>query len=804
MALNIKRAAVLGSGTMGSGIAAHLANCGIETLVYDIVPKALTDPQQAQGLTTESPEFRNSIAANAINAMKKSRLAPLYDIDNIELLSPANLEDDFDELSEVDWIVEVVPESLKIKQPLFEKLEGIHRKGQIVSSNTSGIALDEITKGRCPEFCQHVMITHFFNPPRYMHLLELVPGEHTDRKIFSQMSEFARLTLGKGVAVAKDTPNFIANRVGVFDMCIAVQAAVKLGLKVEDVDAIMGKLVGRPKSAVFRLMDLVGLDIAVHVNSNLYEAIPEDPDRETFSDNSLLEKMVNKGILGEKSGNGFYQKDKDEKGNRIFKAIDFESLDYYETQKCELKILKEAKAQDDLGARIRVFMESEDKVGEYVWTVISSTLCYAANRVPEISESIEDVDNAIRWGFNWEKGPFELWDAIGVPYIVKRLKKENRSVPPLVQHLLDQGKESFYCFETHHPYVFNPREMTHNLIERPFAELYLRDCHQNKQVVKAGKMASLVDLEDGVLCVEFHSRANSISSEVISLIHEAIDLAESGQFRGVVIGNQSANFSFGADLKEMAGAVMTGNYQAIDEIVNQFQQTMLRLKYSRVPTVAAIHGMVLGGACEVSMQCDKIHAAAETYMGLVEIGVGLVPAGGGCKEWAIRCNQWAKNAGDASSFAMVNKALEQVGMAKTSTSAFDARKIGYLRPSDAVTMNKNVLLYTAKHSVIQMANQGYVPPLKANDILVLGRGGLAEFKVRLNIWRQGQFISEYDEFLANKVAYILCGGDVMDNSVVTEQYFLDLEREAFVALLKEPKTLARIQHTLKTGKPLRN
>lgn len=801
--LNIKRAGVIGAGTMGSGIAAHLANCGISTLLLDIVPPELTKQDKAAGLDVNSPKFRSRIAQNAIGAMPKARLCPLYDPASVKLINPGNLEDDFEKLTDVDWIIEAAPEMLEIKQPLFERLESICKKGQIVSSNTSGIALKEIAKGRSKEFLAHVMVTHFFNPPRYMHLLEVVAAEHTDRGLFEAFVDFAGRVLGKGVVIAQDTPNFISNRIGIFDMNVALGWALKLGLGVEQVDAIAGAMIGRPKSAVFHLFDLVGIDVMVNINRNLFENLTADDRRDAFGPNEILDAMLEKGLLGNKTQSGFYRKSKDADGNRVIAAMNLETFEYSESIKPEFDLLKTAKKESDPSKRLRILLESDDIVGRYVWGLLSDTLCYAADRVPEISDDIVSIDNALKWGYNWEKGPFELWDRIGVSYMADRLKNEGRRVPQLIQSLLDSGNRTFYGFAKKQPLCFDSRSKSVQPVPARRRVINLSDYKKAGKTIQRGKMASIIDLGDGIICLEFHSKANALSTEVIGLIQAAAREAENN-YRGLVVGNQGANFCLGADLKEMTGFVQSGKPDALDRYLDNLQSATLALRYCHVPTVAAVHSMVLGGGCEVAAHCDRILFAPETYIGLVEPAVGLIPSGGGCKEWTLRCSDWMQGLSGVNSFAFMNRTVEMLGDARPSSSAAEARKMGYLRACDGITMNRDSVIFFARQLALQLSEQGYQPPERRNETSVLGRGGVAEFKVRLNIRKQGGFISEYDEFILNNLVYVLCGGDVPDGSKVTEQYLLDLEREVFVSLIQQEKTQQRIEHTLETGKPLRN
>jgi 3-hydroxyacyl-CoA dehydrogenase len=799
MHLTITTAGVIGAGTMGAGIAAHLANCGIKVLLLDIVPSELTEEEKAKGLDLESPQVRNRITKNAVAAMLKGRATPLYDAENAKLIIAGNIEDDFDKLGLVDWIIEAAPERLKLKRSTFKQIEAIHRKGQVVSSNTSGISLEEITKGCKPEFLSDVMICHFFNPLRYMHLMELVPCKETDEELFATMTDFSERVLGKGVVVAKDTSNFIGNRIGFFDANVGLALAQELKLTVEQVDAIIGPLTGRPKSGLFRLLDIIGIDISVNINSNLYQALAQDKQRDVFKENPLLTKMLERGLLGNKTGCGFYKKSKDAAGKRVIEVLDLETLEYSPAAKVDLPILGEAKKAGDVGTRIRVLFESDDVVGRFAWGLWSNMLCYAADKIPEISDSIIGIDNAMKWGYNWQKGPFELWDAIGVEYVADRLKQEGREVPALVQSLLETGQTSFYGCEKEEPVYFDASSQSLQPAPKRARVINLDSLKKANKVIKQGKAASIIDLGDGILCLEFCSKANAINSEVIEFIEAAVDEAQNDH-RGLVIGNQGSNFCLGADLKEMSSLSKEG----IESFIANFQNALMKLKYCHVPVVGAIHGMCLGGGCEVAMSCDRRLFAPETYIGLVEVSVGLLPAAGGCKRWTMCCSDWIEGVAGANAFYKVNTAMETICQCKKSANAVDARKLGYLTDGDDIVANADSLLYSAKQLAIQLSEQGYRPPLKRDEIAVLGRDGVAEFKVRMNMFRQGNFISEYDEYVMNKVAYVVCGGDVPTGSEVSEQYLLDLEREVFVELIGQEKTLERIAHTLKTGKPLRN
>jgi 3-hydroxyacyl-CoA dehydrogenase len=801
--LKIKKAAVIGSGVMGAGIAAHLANCGIRTLLLDIVPSELSEEDKKNGLEMSSPEFRSKLALQAIKEMPKARLNPLYDPADVDLIEAGNLDDDFERLADVDWIIEVVVERPDIKRQLFERLESVHSDGQIVSSNTSGISLETILEGRGQQFREHALITHFFNPPRYMHLLELIPGADTRPELFEAMKVFGARVLGKGTVVCKDTPSFVANRIGGFDISLALALAQELGLSVEETDAVSSPLIGRPKTGVFRMLDMVGLDTVDHVNRRLYEAVPNDESRDVFRPNPLIEKLVERGSLGAKSGEGFYKKTKDENGKTAILALDMESLKYGPSVRPSVPVLRNAKKTEDMGERLRYLIGQDDKYGQYVWQLLSSTLCYAANRIPEIADDIGSVDNAVCWGYGWTLGPFALWDAIGVRLVVDRMQSEGRQVPGWITEMLASGRESFYGFEDGENTQYDVVAADKKTMPRAPWILTTKDQCLKGKTVKDGKTASLVDLDDGVLCIELHSKVNAIGPEVVEMIQAGIGEAETN-YQALVITGQGPNFSVGADLSGAMGEIGQGNWNVIEDMLTNFQNATTSLTYAQVPTVAAVQGRALGGGCEISVHCDRIQTTCELYIGLVEVGVGLVPAGGGCREMAVRCAETADNHGGANLMPYTNAAVELIGMAKVSTGGVNARQLGYLRQCDGISRNHRSLLKDAKMVALGLAEQGYRPPRHRTALRVLGEAGIAEFRVRLGIFRQGGYISEYDEYVANKVAYILCGGPLPKDSKVDEQHILDLEREAFLSLLGEEKTIARIMHTLTTGKPLRN
>ncbi|NRA40403.1 MAG: enoyl-CoA hydratase/isomerase family protein [Planctomycetes bacterium] len=797
----IRQAAVIGAGTMGAAIAAHLANAGMRTLLLDIVPHALNKAEEKKDLSLTDTAVRNRIATNAIAAMAKARPAPLYDIQDAVLLTAGNLEDNFSDLKECDWIIEAVTERLDIKRSLFSRLSDQHHAGQIVSSNTSGIALADILEGMPQSFCSHVCITHFFNPPRYMHLMEMVSGELTDAKIFADMQEFIERVLGKGVVVAKDTANFIANRIGAYDISKALSLAIELGLNTETVDAIAGPLLGRPKSAVFRLFDMVGIDIMDHVNHNLYENVTDDEEHAIFQTPDLCRYMIDNKILGDKTKGGFYKKTKDENGKRVIQVFDWQSHEYRTAEKVESETLLAAKKSTSATESLRGLVEADDNIGRFCWQLLSGTLCYSARRIPEIADNILAIDRAMKWGYNWKHGPFELWDLLGVSYVAERLQKEGREIPIFVQQLLDSSHDSFYAVDNAQPQYFDGSAMC--ILPTIGQQIYLPHVKlSSTAIIEKSATASCIDIGDGILALEFHGKANSLSSDTLATMRRAIEIAET-DFQAMVVGNHGTHFSVGADLMELAGFAQSGDWQTVDQMIANFQLSTSALKFSRVPVVAAIHGMVLGGGCETAMHCAQRVAAPELYMGLVEAGVGLLPAAGGCKEWALRASQ--HGAGDtAAIFPELNRILEMLAMAKTTQNAVDARSMGYMHGGDSMSRNKDAIMYHAKHQALGLAAMGYRPPTPDTHISVLGRGGIAEFQARLHMWLEGGYMSAHDVVVATKIAHVLCGGNVSSHLKVSEQYLLELEREAFLSLAGEEKTQERIAFTLKTGKPLRN
>ncbi|KKM10882.1 3-hydroxyacyl-CoA dehydrogenase [Clostridiales bacterium PH28_bin88] len=807
MRRDISKAMVLGSGVMGSTIAAHLANVGIPTYLLDIVPGELTEEEKWKGLTLENPVVRNRLAARGKEGALKARPAAFYVPENADLVSVGNLEDNLSWASEVDWIIEVVVERLDVKRDLFQKLEAYRRPGTIVSSNTSGISINAMAEGRSEDFRRHFLGTHFFNPPRYMRLLEVIPGRDTLPEVVEFMMGFGHRVLGKGVVLAKDTPNFVANRIGVYGMVATINAMVEDGLTVEQVDAITGPAMGRPKSATYRTADLVGLDTFMHVARNVRDSLADPGEKREFLTPEFLEEMLKNRWLGDKSGQGFYKKVKSEQGKEVL-SLDYRTLEYRPQQKAKFPSLEAAKAVEDLPKRLKGLVYAQDPAGKFAWKIMKKTLLYSAARVPEIADDIVNIDRGMKWGFNWELGPFEAWDAIGVEESVARMRQEGETIPPLVEKLLAKGYKSFYRKEGGKTWYFDQESGEYQALSHVPDVIFLPDLKEQRRVVKSNAGASLVDLGDGVACLEFHSKSNAIGSDIVEMIRYSVEEV-SKNFAGLVLGNHGKNFSVGANLVLILLEAQDDNWEDLDMMVRQFQGAAMALKHCPKPVVAAPFQMALGGGCEMVLAAHRVQASAETYMGLVEVGVGLLPAGGGTKEMLLRAmeripsqpgSQVPLNI-DPTSF--VARAFENIATAKVSTSGPDAQRLGYLRTTDGITINPDRVIYEAKQAVLAIAREGFKPPQPAK-VRVLGRQGYAGLDLMVYTLHQGGYISDYDAHIARKIARVLSGGDVSPGTVVTEQYILDLERENFLSLLGELRTQQRIQHMLATGKPLRN
>ncbi len=789
--LNIGKAAVLGAGTMGAAIAAHLSNAGIPTLLLDIAPREA------------DAKDKNSIVKSLWEAAKKLKPAPFMLAENAGLITLGNFSEDMPKLKDCDFVIEAVVERLDIKHSIFAEVEKHRKVGSIIASNTSGIPISSIAEPFSDEFKKHFVGLHFFNPPRYMKLVEVIPTADTDGEVACSLSGFLDVRLGKGVVPAKDRPNFIANRVGVYSIMAVLDEMIKQGFTPTEVDQMTGKAIGHASSATFRTSDLVGLDVTAHVVSNLYPAIPEDEDRDTFKIPQVMQTLLDKKILGDKTNGGFFKKSKDETGKRVILELDLATFEYKPQVKTKFASIDAGKAIEDIPTRVKQLVWGEDKVGQFLWKTTARISAYAANRIPEIADTIVEIDNAIKWGFGWEIGVFETWDAIGVAESVERMKAEGMKVPENVQKMLDSGATSFYKYENGTTSFFDFATNTYKQIADKQGVIVLKSVKDRIGVIKSNKGASLIDIGDGVACLEFHSKMNSIGSDTMQMLKFAVDEVEKNHV-GLVIGNQGGNFSAGANIMMILLAAQEEEWDDINMMIHAFQQANMRLRYSAKPVVAAPYGLSLGGGCEIPLHCDKVRAAGETYMGLVEVGVGLLPGGGGTKEMTLRAMDLAKKTPDADPLVFLKKTFEMLGMGKVATSAQEAKSWGFLRDSDAISMNGDRLIADAKQEVLNLAASGYVQPVQRTDIYAMGEAGMAAFKIALSQMQRGGFASEHDVLIGKKIAKILCGGEMNHASYVSEQYLLDLEREGFLSLCGERKTQERIAAMLKTGKPLRN
>ena len=801
MPRKIRSAAVIGSGIMGGGIAALLAGAGIKTRLLDIVPPNLKVKEKKDSLA------RNRIVKAGLDAALAIQPPLFMSPQDAKRITIGNLEDDFDKITDCDWIVEVVVENLKIKQDLLKRIEPVRQKGAIVSTNTSGIPLKGMSKGLGKEFKQHFLGTHFFNPVRYMKLLEIIPGEETLPEILKFMADFGERILGKGVVWAKDTPNFVGNRIGVQGMVKVMQLMLEEKISIPEVDALFGPAMGRPRTGMFKTADLVGLDTLAHVAKNTYEMIAQDEDRQSFVLPEFVNTMIEKKLLGKKSLSGFYKTDLTPNWQKVRKVIDPATLDYREIQPPELPCLEAARKARTLPEKMQAVVYGEDRGAHFAWKAVASNLVYAANRIPEISDTIVDIDNAMRWGFNLEMGPFETWDAIGLATAVERMEKDGFEVPPKVKKMLKNGHTTFYKTEngTQYYYDFESESYKKRVVSENM--ISLAAFKARGKVVKASESASLIDLDDGVFCLEFHTKMNALDQQIVETIHDAREFIDREGI-GLVIGNQAGGmpgaFSAGANLAEVSAAAKQDRFDDIKRLVKNLQYGLQDLRYAAFPVVAAPYGLTLGGGCEVCLAADRVVAHAELYMGQVEIGVGLIPAGGAClnlmKKFMSALPDVVTGFDLAKFFLPVFMAI---AMAKVSSSAADARSNGFLGPRDRIVFNRDHLIGEAKKDVLKLIDEGYAPPLK-RKIKVMGQAAQGMVNAEISNMLSGKFISDYDAFLAKKIAYVLSGGDVRDNAEVGEDVILTLEREAFVDLLKEEKTMARIEHMLSTGKPLRN
>ncbi|MCL7749036.1 3-hydroxyacyl-CoA dehydrogenase/enoyl-CoA hydratase family protein [Halalkalibacter alkaliphilus] len=786
MTRHIRKVAVIGSGVMGSGIAAHLANVGIPSLLLDVVPNEVTPQEEARGLTLEDKVVRNRFSTTAIQKLAKQKPAPLSSKAKASYIEAGNLEDDLPRLQEVDWIIEVIVENLTIKQQLLKKVDEARKPGTIVSSNTSGISIEAMSIGLSEDFQAHFLGTHFFNPPRYLKLLEIIPTEKTKDEVTTFMKAFAEEVLGKGVVECKDTPNFIANRIGTYGLLVTVNEMIKGGYSVGEVDSVTGPLLGRPKSASFRTLDVVGLDTFLHVAKNVYD-VASGSEKSIFDPPPFMKDMAEKGWLGSKSGQGFYIK----QGKEILE-LDPKTLQYDERKKLKAPSIERAKQAKKLPDKLKTLTYADDRAGRLIWNLLKPVLLYSADKAYEIAYDIYAVDQAMKWGFGWELGPFETWDAIGVAKSVERMEAEGDTVPAWVKEMLSSGQESFYQGGSYyHQGRFEAKPVNEKVVN-------LKSLKPDNIVFK-NSGASLLDIGDDVALLEFHSPNNSIGADVIQMINKSIKEVEKN-YKGLVINNQGKNFCVGANLMMILMEAQDDNFFEIDLVVRQFQQAMANIRYSEKPVVTAPFGMTLGGGTEICLPSASIQASLETYMGLVEVGVGLIPGGGGNKELYLR--NLAKSDGkDLQSVA--NKTFETIAMAKVSTSAQEAVDHGFLGIKDGIVINGDFLIDRAKNEVLHLDKKGYRPPERAK-IPVVGETGYATMLLGAKTMKFGGMISDHDLKIAEKLAFSLAGGRVAKGTLVDEQYLLDLEREAFLSLVAEPKSQQRMQYMLTKGKPLRN
>lgn len=792
----INRVGVLGAGVMGATIAAHLANAGLEVLLLDMLPRELTAEEKEAGLSLESQRVRNRIAATALAGLLKMKPAPLYLKEYANQIEIGNFDDNLTKLKECDWVIEVVIEHLPIKKRLFEKVVPHLHSEAILSTNTSGLSINEMAAALPAEVRRNFLVTHFFNPPRYMRLLEIVPCKETDPVVMETLAGFISQRLGKGIVYAKDTPNFIANRIGVYAIYKGIQHMLAMEMTVEEVDVIAGPATARPKSAAFRTADLVGLDTLIHVGNNSFDLLQNDEEREVFKIPKFMARMVEQGLLGNKSKAGFYRKEQVEGKRKIF-YYDYPSGEFKPVEKPKFASIEAVKLVDDPAQKIKMVVEGQDKAAEYAWKNLRDTLIYTVNRIPEIADDVVNVDNAMKWGFNWEIGPFEMLDAIGVASFVKRAEADGVAVPEILREI-----DAFYRFNASgQKQYFDLQTGEYQSYPSPFGQINLQILKKCQGVVEKSSGSSVIDLGDGVFCLEFHSKMNTLGGDILAMTHKAIKRAET-EGTGLVIGNQGVNFSVGANLMLLAVAMAEGAYEDIDMMVRAFQKATMAIKYAKVPVVAAPFNMVLGGGCEYCLHAAGINAHAETYMGLVEIGVGLLPAGGGTKEMCLRAVELANRyATDVSPF--IFKHFKQIGMASVSMGAAELQGMSYMRAGDSITMNADCLIADAKQKVLGMTGN-YTPPRKVEKIEAPGRSVAASIKSQLWNLQMGGFATEYEAEMGGVIAAILCGGDVPAGVPISEDYLLQLEREGFLKLCGNKKTAARIQNMLKTGKPLRN
>jgi 3-hydroxyacyl-CoA dehydrogenase len=801
MKRHIKNVAVIGSGIMGSGIACHFANIGVQVLLLDIVPRELSPAEIQQGKSLNDSAVRNRIVNESLTKAIKSSPAPLYHTSFASRIQTGNLEDDISKISTADWIIEVVVERLDIKKQVFEKLEKFRKAGTLITSNTSGIPIGFMSEGRSEEFQKHFCGTHFFNPPRYLKLFEIIPGPKTDPEILEFLRGYGEKFLGKTAVLAQDTPAFIGNRIGIFSIMSLLHSVKGLGLTVEEVDKLTGPVIGRPKSATFRTVDVVGLDTLVHVANGIAENCPQDERHDLFALPEFITKMMDNNWLGSKTGQGFYKKEKKADGTSEIHGLDLESLTYRGSKKSSFATLELTKTIDSVIDRFPILVSGKDKAGVFYRNSFGALFAYVSHRIPEITDGLYKIDDAMKAGFGWGHGPFQIWDAVGLAQGIEMAESAGAVVAPWVKEMSKAGATSFYTVKEGATQYYDIPSGKHLKIPGQEAFIILDNLRESKAVFKNSGVV-VADLGDGILNVEFRSKMNTIGGDVLAGLNKAVDLAEK-DFRGLVVGNQGANFSVGANIGMIFMMAAEQEYDELAMAIKYFQDTMMRMRYSSIPVIAAPHGMCLGGGCELSMHADKVVAAAETYIGLVEFGVGVIPGGGGTKEMTLRASDLYHK--DDVEVNVLREHFLTIGTAKVSTSAYEAFDTGILQKGkDVVVVNKDRQLATAKSYALMLAESGYTQPIERTDIKVLGQQALGMFLVGTDAMKEGQYISEHDKKIANKLAYVMSGGDLSEASKVSEQYLLELEREAFLSLCTERKTLERIQHMLKVGKPLRN
>jgi len=797
----INKIAIIGSGIMGSGIACHFANIGVDVLLLDIVPRELNDKEKAKGLSLSDKTVKNRLVNDALTASLKSKPSPIYKQSFAKRITTGNLEDDIAKVADVDWIMEVVVERLDIKQQVFEKLEKYRTPGTLITSNTSGIPIKFMNEGRSEDFQKHFCGTHFFNPARYLKLFEIIPGPKTDASVLEFLNGYGEQFLGKTSVIAKDTPAFIGNRIGIFSIQSLFHAVKDLDLTIEEVDKLSGPVIGRPKSATFRTVDVVGLDTLVHVANGIYENCKNDERLELFKLPDFISTMMENKWLGSKTGQGFYKKTVSAEGKKEILSIDLNTLEYRSAKKAKFATLELTKSIDKVVDRFKVLVKGKDKAGEFYRRSFAALFAYVSNRIPEITDELYKIDDAMKAGFGWEHGPFQIWDAIGVEKGIEMMAAEGLKPADWIADMIESGSDSFYSVKNGATYFYDIPKKEQEKVPGQDAFIILDNIRKTTEVF-SNSGVSVQDLGDGILNVEFQSKMNTIGGDVLAGLNKAIDMAEK-DFAGLIVGNQGPNFSVGANIGMIFMMAAEQEYDELNAAIKYFQDTMMRMRYSSIPTISAPHGMALGGGCEISLHADKIVAAAETYMGLVEFGVGVIPGGGGSKEMALRASDTFKK-GDVQLNTLQEYFLT-IGMAKVSTSAYEAFDLGLMQQGkDVVVVNKDRQIATAKAHAKLMADAGYTQPVRRKDVLVLGKQALSMFMVGTDSMEASNYISEHDRKIANKLGYVMAGGDLSEPTKVSEQYLLDIEREAFLSLCTELKTLERIQHMLTKGKPLRN